>query len=144
MTQTIEAPSTNDTLKLAAQILHGQKLLNEHLGAKSVLGEISDLDLIQKLLDHDFVAAGDTDDLQSLGVLFGCVLVNQTSGLDWWTIEEGGDRTPAIRYECTSLLVFPQTMLSKRMGDHETIDVRSLYEAVRGHVEERAGESESV
>lgn len=142
MTQTIEAPTTDDTLKLATQILHGQNLIRKHLGVESALGETSDLDRIQAVLDRDVLTAVDIVDLQSLGILLGCVLVNQTPDLDWWMVDDSQGRHPAVRFGRTSLLDFPLPIISKRIEDGEPVDVRDLYETIREHVAEKRTDGE--
>jgi len=42
-------------------------------------------------------------------------------------IEDEYGRDPAIGYKKTTLLVFPQTMISKRVESGEVVDMRMMY-----------------
>ena len=46
--------------------------------------------------------------------------------MDWCAVEDEYGRDPALRYRETDLLVFPLTMISKRVEDGESVDVREL------------------
>jgi hypothetical protein len=56
-------------------------------------------------------------------------------------VEDEYGRDPALRYKDTTLLVFPQTMISKRIEDGEGVDVRELFDGLRERVEEIRAEN---
>jgi hypothetical protein len=45
-------------------------------------------------------------------------------------VEDEYGRDPAIRYKETSLLVFPMTMISKRVEDGEELNVIELFDGL--------------
>jgi hypothetical protein len=45
-------------------------------------------------------------------------------------VEDEYGRDPAIRYKETSLLVFPMTMISKRVEDGEELNVLELFDGL--------------
>jgi hypothetical protein len=45
-------------------------------------------------------------------------------------VEDQYGRDPAIRYKESSLLVFPMTMISKRVEDGEAFDVSELFDGL--------------
>jgi hypothetical protein len=55
---------------------------------------------------------------------------------DWWMVEDEYGRDPAIRYKETTLLVFPQTMISKRVEDGVPVDVQDMYNGLCERLEE--------
>jgi hypothetical protein len=83
------------------------------------------------LLDSGVIDREATYTLQALGIAFGKVFVNDNPGYDWWMVEDEYGRDPAIRYERSSLLAYPRTMLSKRIEDGEKVDVLDLYDGLR-------------
>lgn len=56
-------------------------------------------------------------------------------------VEDEYGRDPAIRYKETTLLVFPQTMISKRVEAGEAVDVRVMYEGLCKQLEEIRAEN---
>jgi len=68
--------------------------------------------------------------LQALGLAFGRAFLNEFPDYDWWMVEDEHGRDPAIRYKETSLLVFPMTMISKRVEDGEPFDVGELFDGL--------------
>ncbi len=67
-----------------------------------------------------------TYELQSLGIVFGDVVV-QEMGFRWIVVEDAYGRDPAIQFRDTSIIAFPLTMLSKRIERGEEVDVFALY-----------------
>jgi hypothetical protein len=96
-------------------------------------GGLSDLDTLQRLLDDGVYAADKTYELQSLGLCLGEVMLKQL-GFHWITVEDEYGQDPAIQYRETSIIVFPLTMVSKRVERGEAVDVRYLYEQTVKHL----------
>lgn len=135
MTQKIEAPSGEDIERIAQQLLHAQEVVLEATGSQ-LSGGMSDLALLQRVLDFKFLEPEATYSLQALGIAFGKVFVENNAHYDWWMIEDEYGRDPAIRYKETTLLVFPQTMLSKRVEDGDEVDVEAMYSGLCEQLEE--------
>lgn len=130
--QTIEAPTDDDITSIARALIHADNVCKETLGA-ALDGTRADLARIQQVVESGFVAREATYTLQALGMAFGKVFVNENTGYDWWMVQDEYGRDPAIRYQQTTLLAFPRTMLSKRVEDGDPIDVSDLYD----HLKER-------
>lgn len=139
MEQQISEPTEDDIRQLARQILVVDELANVHLG-RGVANDASDLELLQALLDAGVLSPDQTYELQCLGIVFGKQLVAALDGLDWAIVEDEYGRDPALRYLQTSLLLFPLTMISKRVEAHEAVDVRDLFEGLCAKIEELRGE----
>ena len=138
--QRIEPPTAADVDRIARQLLHAAALVKDVTGSK-MTDDLSDLALIQRVLDARVVEPEATYSLQALGMAFGRIFVANTPHYDWWMVEDEYGRDPALRYEQTTLLAFPQTMISKRVEDGEDIDVRELFDGLRERLEAiRAGD----
>jgi Domain of unknown function (DUF3806) len=133
--QIIVAPAEDDITSIARALIHADNVCKETLGI-GLDGTRADLDRIQQIVDSGLVAREATYTLQALGMAFGKVFVTENSGYDWWMVQDEYGRDPAIRYQLTTLLAFPRTMLSKRMEDGESIDVSELYDQLRGRLSE--------
>jgi hypothetical protein len=133
MEQRIEAPTESDVDRIAHQLIHADELLLRTAGRKRS-GRESDLEAIQLALDSNTIEPEATYSLQALGMAFGKVFVENHEYYDWWMVEDEYGRDPAIRYKETTLLLFPQTMISKRIEDGKVVDVRAIYEGLEQHV----------
>ena len=71
-----------------------------------------------------------------MGIVFGDVFV-QDMGFSWVMVEDEHGRDPAIRYRETSIILFPLTMISKRIERGEQVDVFDLYNGVAAIAQER-------
>jgi hypothetical protein len=140
MPQTIEAPNASDIDRIARQLVHAGHVV-EQATRKSLSGVVADLDLIQSALDAKVIEPEATYWLQALGIAFGKVFVENNEFYDWWMVEDEYGRDPAIRFKETTLLVFPQTMISKRVEDGQHVAVREMYESLLEHLEEIRHES---
>ena len=133
--QIVRAPAEEDITRLAGQVLIVDALARTHLG-RGVVNAPSDLDLLQEILDRGLLAAAQTHELQCLGIVFGRCLVAAIEGLDWCVVEDEYGTDPALRHAASKILLFPLTMISKRVEDGEPVDVRELLDGVRAKVEE--------
>ena len=132
--QRIEAPTPADVDRIARQLLHAAALVKDVTGSE-MTDELSALALIQRVLDARVVEPEATYSLQALGMAFGKIFIANTPHYDWWMVEDEYGRDPALRYRQTTLLAFPQTMISKRVEDGEDLDVHSLFDGLRERLE---------
>lgn len=127
--QEISIPLQSDAAKLAERLEWVDALVHAHCGGSSMCGKSSDLDLLQRLVDDGVLKKDDTYHLQSLGLVLGQVLVNE-SGFHWVTVEDKFGRDPAIKFGTTSVLVFPLTMISKRVERGDRPDIHQLVKSL--------------
>lgn len=125
----IEVPDHDDLTRLAKQLLHADAVVLAASG-EHLTGDVSDLELVQKVMDAKALDREATYSLQALGIAFGKVFVNQNENYDWWMVEDEYGRDPSIQYKETSIRVFPQTMISKRVEDDQTVNVREMYDGL--------------
>jgi len=137
--QRIEAPNDLDIDRIARALIHAESVVKDIAG-RSLDGSLADLASIQAVLDAGAVERDATYTLQSLGLAFGKVFIEQTTGFDWWMVEDEFGRDPAIRFGRTSLLAFPQTMISKRVEMNERVDVETLFDQLDRRLSELADE----
>lgn len=125
--QNISAPTDADIRYIASLVMESRQLVQDILGQE--LGvTLADLEKIQAVLDSGSVEPEATWALQSLGVALGKIFVENHQGYDWWMVEDEYGRDVCVRYRDTSLLFFPQTMISKRLERGEKVSVQSIYE----------------
>ena len=94
------------------------------------------LGTLRALLEAEVFEPDQTYELQSMGIVFGDVFV-QDMGFSWIMVEDEYGRDPAIRYQETSIILFPLTMISKRVERGEQVDVFNLYNGVAAIAQER-------
>ncbi len=135
MSQKIEAPNEDDVDRIARMILYARQL-SEELTGQEFDGSLDDLPRLQRILDSGSIQPEATTELQCLGLAFGKVFVENNDGYDWWMAEDEYGRDACVRYGETSLLAFPQTMLSKRVEDGEKFDVADLYHGLVEQIEQ--------
>ena len=82
---------------------------------------------LQRMLNEKVFRKDETYKLQSMGVALGQILA-EAGSLQWVTVSDEYGDDPALRYRRTSVLVFPLTMISKRVERDEEVDVEYLYE----------------
>ncbi|MGE0860862.1 MAG: DUF3806 domain-containing protein [Gammaproteobacteria bacterium] len=133
VSQVIEAPDAADIDRIARLLLHAEQLAREIAG-EPLTSALTDLPLLQRLLDDARLDGEQTVALQALGLAFGKVFVRNETGYDWWMVEDEHGRDPAVRFGHTSLLFFPQTMISKRVERGQHVDVERMYAGLRAQL----------
>lgn len=134
MAQVISVPDEEWTTYIAKMWLLGSQISRDIIG-QEMDGSLDDLVRLQSVIDSGRLPVENTQELQSLGVVFGKVFVNETPNYDWWVIEDEYGKDACVRFKETSLLVFPQTMLSKRIEDGEVVNVSELFHGLRQYLE---------
>jgi hypothetical protein len=133
--QRIEVPNSVDTDNIATQLIHATELIEQATGLAPD-GSLDDLDLIQRTLPT--VSPTETYSQQSLGLVFGRVFLRNNDDFDWWMVEDEWGRDPALRFKRTSLLLFPLTMISKRLEEGRPVNMKSMYQGVLRKVQQVA------
>jgi hypothetical protein len=139
MEQTITAPDGADVEFIATLLANAGRLVQELAGA-ALTGTEADLALLQRTLDSGSLQRDATPPLQALGIAFGALFSTLNPEYDWCMVEDEYGRDPAIRYRDTTLLLFPLTMLSKRIEEDGHVDVAGLYHGLREQLDDIIGE----
>ena len=133
MQQKIEAPNDEDIDYIARMIIYAASIAEEICGAE-LDGGLEDLSTLQRIIDANWIEKEATQALQALGLAFGKVFANHNPDYDFCMVEDEYGRDPALRYRETSLLAFPQTMISKRIEDGESVDIRHMYDGLQAQL----------
>lgn len=90
--------------------------------------------LIRAILQKDIFTPTQTYELQCLGIVLGDAFAQELK-MEWITVEDEYGRDPALRLPGTSIILFPLTMLSKRIERGEKIDIFDLFNGVAAEVD---------
>jgi len=112
------------------------ELARRHIGTQLSAGEsLEDLRVIQELLDKKLFSPDQTYELQSLGVALGDLMAAQLD-LKWVAVVDDLGRSRALQWGDGEDLIFPITMISKRVEVDLRFRVEDLYDkaevAVKG------------
>ena len=128
MKQKIEALNQADLSDVEAK----RKWVREHFTPETE-HQYDDLDQKLRLLDtilrNKWIEPSETLKLQCLGITLGDAFV-QRMGLEWVAVEDEYGRDPAVKVPDSSIILFPLTMISKRVERGEEVDIHNLFEVV--------------
>ncbi|MDH3519927.1 MAG: DUF3806 domain-containing protein [Myxococcales bacterium] len=102
------------------------ELARRHVGTPISGGGTEDLRILQQLLDQHVLKRDQVYELQALGVVLGDVMVAQL-GYSWVVVQDEIGRSRALRFADSDTLVFPVTMISKRVEKDIRFGVSELY-----------------
>ncbi len=85
------------------------------------------MDLLETILNANWIERDETWKLQSLGVSFGDALA-QKLALHWMLVEDEYGSDPALHDPGTTIILFPLTSISKRIENGERVNVRKLFD----------------
>lgn len=106
-------------------------LARMYLGQQLRGDKQQDLELLQRLLDGKFIKAEQTQDLQAMGVVVGDLLADEL-GMNWVIYEDHLGRSRALRLYNDKQILFPITMISRRVEVGINVDVNAVYEKALG------------
>jgi hypothetical protein len=113
-----------------------EELARRHVGSSLTGGAIDDLRILQELLDQRLLQPDQTYELQALGVVLGDVMAAQL-GFSWAIVEDELGRSRALRLGESDELVYPVTMISKRVEKDIRFTVDELYAKAQAIAERR-------
>ena len=87
------------------------------------------LRLLDTIIRSNWIQPDETVKLQCLGITLGDALA-QKLNMKWMAVEDEYGRDPALIMEGTSIVLFPLTMISKRIEKGEQVDVYDLFEGI--------------
>jgi hypothetical protein len=135
MEQTVTPLSAADQARLAAQRAVCEAYLGDDASRANYATPAGKVGLLRALLAHGVFRPDQTYELQCLGVVLGDAFV-QELGLQWVMVTDEAGRDPAVQVPRTTVLLFPLTMLAKRVERGETVDVFDLFNGVAAQVDE--------
>ncbi len=102
------------------------ELARRYLGMRLRKNQQNDLEILQKLLDQKLVKRQDRLHLQAMGVILGDFYVKQL-GVHWVILEDKMGRSRALQADQQQQLLFPITMISRRVEGGIQVDVADIY-----------------
>lgn len=87
----------------------------------------NDLEVLQLLLDRRLVNAGQTRELQAMGIVMGDLLAAELD-MHWVVYEDRLGRSRALRYQQSDEFLFPVTMISRRQEVGNQTPVAVIYQ----------------
>jgi hypothetical protein len=125
--QTIERLNADDTARIARQ----RGVIQSYLGADStnlqkyqtVPGKLG---LLRALLERGVFQPEQTYELQCMGIVLGDALV-QHCGVVWRAVAYEDQRDPCVQVPGSTVVLFPLTMISKRVERGEQVNVFDLF-----------------
>jgi hypothetical protein len=93
------------------------------------------LGTIRAVLQSGIFKREQTYELQCLGIVLGDAFV-QELGMEWIMVEDEHGRDPAVRMPNTTIILYPLTMISKRIERGEQVDVFQLFNGVAAQIED--------
>lgn len=132
--QTIEPLGSADEAALERQREFVEHLAHRHVGT-GLRRTREDLRVLQALVDRGAVKSDQRWELQALGVALGDLFVADF-GLSWVVVNDEYGRSRALRYKNSDNLIFPVTMISRRVENNIAVDVQELYREIADIVEQ--------
>lgn len=124
----IKELSWMDHNKMEQEITAVNELAQTKIGS-TIHRDLSDLQLLQRLIDGNWVAREDYETQQAMGVVLGNImLADFPTTLEWKVYEDKLGRSRAVCVKKTSECLFPVTMLSRRMEVGSKPDVKKVYD----------------
>ena len=134
-TQKVTALTEADQERLKDQRAVIEKFLPDESSRQNYKKAAGKLGIIRAILDRNLLKPTQTYELQCLGIVLGDVFVQELK-MEWVMVEDERGRDPAVRLPKTSIIMFPLTMISKRIERGEKVDVFDLFNGVAAKVEE--------
>lgn len=138
--QKITALSDADQKRLRDQRAVVEKYLGNDDSKEKYKTAAGKLDTIRAILQGDIFKRDQKYELQCLGIVLGDVFV-QDLEMEWIMVEDEYGRDPAVRLPNTTMILFPMTMISKRIERGEKVDVFDLYNGSAAQVESLKGKA---
>jgi hypothetical protein len=131
--QRISDPTPEDLAQLARQRSFIEGYLGDESSRQKYLTAAGKLGLLRALLAAHVFQPTQTWELQSMGVVLGDAFV-QELGLRWVIVEDRYGRDPVLSVPGKTMLLYPLTMISKRVEAQKPVDVFELFNWTAGQI----------
>jgi hypothetical protein len=132
--QNVISPTSKDLERLAKQRAVLEKYLGDEPSRKNYKSAAGKLGLLRALIEQRIFKPTQTYELQSMGIVLGDAFVQELK-MEWVIVEDSQGRDPALRIPKTSIIIYPLTMISKRIEKGEAVDVFDLFNGVTDQIE---------
>ncbi len=138
--QKITKPTDSDLNRLKDQRAVVEKFLADENSRQKYRTAAGKLGTIRAILDAKAFKPSQTYELQCLGIVLGDAFVQEMK-MEWVMVEDQDGRDPAVQLPGTSIILYPMTMISKRIERAEKIDVFDIFNGVAAKVDEMQKEA---
>ena len=133
--QKVSLPSPADLERLAKQRAVVERYLGDDDSRANTRSPQANSACSCALLAGKVFKPTQTYELQCMGVVFGDAFV-QELGMEWVTVEDQYGANPAVRLPGTSIIIYPLTMISKRVERGESVDVFDLFNGIAAKIDQ--------
>lgn len=137
--QKVSLPGPADLETLSVQRSVVERYLGDDDTRRKYVTAAGKLGVLRALLAQGVFKSNQTYELQCMGVVLGDVFVQELR-MEWVVVEDEYGRDAAVRMPGTSIIIFPLTMISKRLEDRKAVDVFELFNGVAEHIEQLKAE----
>ena len=134
VSQQVSAVTPQDLERLAQQRAAMEKYLGDDRSRQNYQTAAGKLGLLRALIEQRVFKPTQTYQLQCMGIVLGDAFV-QELGMEWVMVQDDYGRDPAVRLPGTSTILFPLTMISKRVEKGQQVDVFDLFNGVADQLE---------
>ena len=124
-----------DRNRLAAQRAVVERFLGDEASKRNYATAPGKLGLLRALLEQRVFKPSQTYELQCMGIVLGDAFAQELK-MEWIMVQDAYGRDPALRVPDTSIIIFPLTMISKRVERGEAVDVFDLFNGVADQIEQ--------
>ena len=132
--QTTELTS-DDLDRMAKQRAFIEQYLGDDASREKYKAAAGKLGLLRALLNANVFKPHQTWELQSMGVVLGDAFV-QELGMRWVIVQDDYGRDPALSVPGKTVLIYPLTMISKRVEADKVVDVFDLFNFTAEQIDE--------
>jgi len=122
--------SHQDRTRLARQRAIVTAAAMQRYGTSILKKTVADLPVLQRLIDDKVFNKTQKYELQSLGIAFGDVLESELP-LRWVMVTDEYGTDPTLRFKGTTVQINALTMISKRIGKDEKVNLSELLRITR-------------
>lgn len=133
--QKVTALTDADQQRLREQRAVVEKFLADDASRQKYQTAAGKLGTIRAVLQANVFKPNQTYELQCLGIVLGDAFVQELK-MEWVMVEHQHGRDPAVRLPGTTIILFPLTMISKRIERGEQVDVFQLFNGVAAQVDD--------
>jgi hypothetical protein len=133
--QKITALTEADQQRLRDQRAVVEKFLTDEGSRQKYQTAAGKLGTIRAILQSNVFKPDQTYELQCLGIVLGDAFVQELN-MKWVMVEEEGERDPAVQLPGTTIILYPMTMISKRVERGDKVDVFDLFNWTAAQVDE--------
>jgi len=133
--QRITELTDDDEARLREQRAVVERYLGNEASRDKYKTAAGKLGTLRAILQAGVFKSDQTYELQCLGIVLGDAFM-QELGMEWVMVEDEYGRDPAVRVPGTTIILFPLTMISKRVEKGEQVDVFALFNGVASQIDE--------